>query len=165
MIRLRHLSVDDVPAITALLRDDYEGVMQTSRIPWPFDEADAAAFVERALSGSETAWAVEETASGAFAGVIGVIPGDETEVGYWIGKPFRGRGFASEAVRLVLEHLRSLRGLTVRAHAFVENPASARVLQKNGFTRAGQVERDMPLRGGIRRLDVFVLDLTTSSSG
>src|SRR4051794_17370690 len=70
-VRLRPLSHDDVTAISELLRDDYEGIMQTARIPWPFGETDAAAFVLRALSESQMAWAVEEIGSGSFAGTIG----------------------------------------------------------------------------------------------
>jgi RimJ/RimL family protein N-acetyltransferase len=159
LVRLRPLSPDDVPAITNLLRDDRQGIMQTARIPWPFTEADAAAFVQRAVSESEAAWAIEEAASGALAGAIGATPGTESEIGYWIGEPFRGRGMASDAIRLIVERLRGLGVRKVRAHVFPENPASSRALVKNGFVRTGQIERDMPLRGGVRKLDIYELDL------
>jgi RimJ/RimL family protein N-acetyltransferase len=161
MIRLRPLSFGDVPAIAALLGGDYEGVMQTSRIPWPYREADAAAFVEHVLSQPETSWGIEEAASGAFAGVIGFVPGAEPEIGYWVGTPFRGQGFATEAVRLVVANLRARGVRTVHAHVFPGNTASARVLQKNGFVYTCAVELDVPQRGGLRRFHVFALDLTT----
>lgn len=164
MVRLRRLSPEDVPAITALLQDDYEGVMQTSRMGWPFRESEAASFVERAIAESETAWAVEEEASGALAGGIGATQSEPVEIGYWIGKPFRGRGFATEAIRLLLVHLRAAGVTKVQAQVFVENPASARVLQKSGFVYQTEVEHDMPLRGGLRRLHVYGLDLPTFPS-
>jgi RimJ/RimL family protein N-acetyltransferase len=158
LVRLRPLSPEDVPAITALLRDDYEGIMQTARIPWPFTEADAAAFVERTLAESEMVWAVEEAVSGAFAGVIGATPDPDSEVRYWIGRPFRGRGFATDAIRLLLELLRGLHVGKAHAHVFPENPASARALLKNGFVRTEEIERDLPLRGGLRKLHLYLLE-------
>jgi RimJ/RimL family protein N-acetyltransferase len=158
-VRLRPLSFDDVPAIAALLSDDYEGVMQTARMPWPYREADAVAFVERVVSGPESAWAIEEVASGDFTGVIGTMSGEVPEIGYWIGKPFRGRGYATEAIGLMLAQLRERGVRQVRAHVFPGNQASARALEKNGFALAGEVEQDIPLRGGLRRLHVFVREL------
>ncbi|HWA25163.1 MAG TPA: GNAT family N-acetyltransferase [Lacunisphaera sp.] len=59
----------------------------------------------------------------------------ERSVGYWIGRSFWGQGIASAAVAQFLVH-ETTRPLT--AHVAKHNAASIRVLQKNGFVRAGE---------------------------
>jgi [ribosomal protein S5]-alanine N-acetyltransferase len=59
-------------------------------------------------------------------------------LGYWIGKPYWGRGFCTEAARAVLRYAFTELGLNrVHAYHFHHNPASGRVLQKIGMTHEG----------------------------
>ncbi|PST82599.1 GNAT family N-acetyltransferase [Pedobacter yulinensis] len=56
------------------------------------------------------------------------------EIGYWLAQPFWGRGIGTEAVRLLTAHAFSIAGITrVFAGVFANNPASMRVLEKNGY--------------------------------
>ncbi len=55
----------------------------------------------------------------------------EQQVGYWIGKPFWGRGIATSALQ---EFLAQVKIRPLFAHVANHNPASKRVLEKNGFT-------------------------------
>lgn len=151
-VLLRPLTLADVSAITALLGSDRDAIEQTGRIPWPFTEADAEAFILRVTGGREEAWAI--TVEGAFIGVIGAGDGPEPEIGYWIGKPYRRQGYATEAVTQIIE--RRPRAIRLRAEVFPGNEASARVLRKTGFVRTEEIERDLPARGGVRRLDVYI---------
>lgn len=69
----------------------------------------------------------------------------EAELGYWVGRPFWGRGYASEAARLALDVAFGALGLEeVYAHVLTRNPASARVLEKAGFERAPLPPEKMP---------------------
>ncbi len=60
------------------------------------------------------------------------------EIGYWLGVPFWGQGYATEAVRAVIDHAFGDLGYDVLAGgARVSNPASRRVLEKCGFQWTG----------------------------
>lgn len=76
-------------------------------------------------------------------GTVGLSPVPEherAEMGYWIGTPYWGRGFATEAVRIVLTWAFQECGLRrVEAFCYPGNPASARVLEKVGMTLEGRL--------------------------
>ena len=57
------------------------------------------------------------------------------EVGYWIAESFWGKGFATEAIKLLLEKINNSFPTIIRVYAeiFEYNKASMRVLEKNGF--------------------------------
>ena len=76
-------------------------------------------------------------------GVLGFHPkvGLSPEIGYWIGRPFWGAGYMTEAVIAALEWARQgwAKRLLVSGH-FADNAASGRVLVKAGFLYTGEVE-------------------------
>ncbi len=57
------------------------------------------------------------------------------ELGYWLGKPYWGKGIATRALALFL---RELPTRPIYAHAAKDNLGSIRVLEKCGFTRIGE---------------------------
>ncbi len=69
------------------------------------------------------------------------------EIGYMIASQFWGRGITTNAVAHLLEKLRDHGGKTATAGAFFDNPASMRVLEKNGFMRVGQEMHFSQARG------------------
>ncbi len=70
--------------------------------------------------------------------LMGVAKGHQAELGYWIGEPFWGCGFCTEAARAVVAYAFDVLGLA-RVHAchFARNPASGRVMQKIGMKHEG----------------------------
>lgn len=78
--------------------------------------------------------------------VVGEIGGahtepDTIEIGYAVVKPCWGRGYATEAVRALVEHVsQQHQGARVVAHTPLDRPASGRVLEKAGFTSTGVVD-------------------------
>jgi RimJ/RimL family protein N-acetyltransferase len=71
------------------------------------------------------------------------------ELGYWIGKPYWNRGYATEAARAVLRYGFEVLGLNrVWAHHFARNPASGRVLEKIGMKCEG-TRRQHVLKWGV----------------
>jgi len=58
------------------------------------------------------------------------------EVGYWFGRPYWGKGFATEALQALMRDAQALSAL--EAGHFVDNPASGRVLSKSGFAYTGE---------------------------
>ena len=77
------------------------------------------------------------------------------ELGYVLGRQFWGRGYATESVRAMMAHARAVGFRGLEAYSFLDNPASARVLAKAGFTDLGVVRRDYPERGGLREVRRF----------
>ncbi|WP_443478087.1 GNAT family N-acetyltransferase [Novosphingobium aerophilum] len=90
---------------------------------------------------------------------LGRIEGD-IELGYWIAPSYRGRGFAGEAVRAVLDQARTLGHRRIVASHFADNPATLGVLEASGFADSGEdrerfsVGRGMPVSARI-----YVADL------
>ena len=74
------------------------------------------------------------------------------ELGYALGRAFWGQGYATEAAIAMVEVARALGLGGLQAYSFVDNPASARVLEKAGFSKVGTIVREYPKRGGMRRV-------------
>jgi len=77
-------------------------------------------------------------------GLEDFVPGrsHQAEIGYWLAKPYWGRGIATDVVRKVCAHARTEFGLAkIIAHVFAFNTASARVLEKCGFEQEGYLKQ------------------------
>jgi RimJ/RimL family protein N-acetyltransferase len=142
---LRAPKMDDVGAITRLC-GDYAIASMTSRMPHPYAEADARRFVSQVARQDverERTFAIELPGEG----VIGCLgfhksAGAPLEFGYWIGQPWWGRGFATEAATGALYWASQDWGRrTVISGHFAGNGASANVLVKAGFLYTGEVQR------------------------
>jgi RimJ/RimL family protein N-acetyltransferase len=134
---LRALCQRDLPAIVQLA-GDRRVAENTARIPHPYTAADAEELLASInQKGSETVFALE--LDGALIGMSGLDPRtDGAELGYWLGVPFWGRGYATEAVRAVIDYGFGALGYEVlHSGARVSNPASRRVLEKCGFQWSG----------------------------
>lgn len=139
------------------LIDDEDVVRNLARAPWPYTAEDAKAF---ALSQSRARehdrvlpnfFVTLPGRQGArLIGSVGLsLDGDDVQLGYWIGRPFWGQGYATEAARALLSLARTLGHKRLVASHFVDNPASGRVLQKLGFCPTGVVRNRFSLgRGG-----------------
>ena len=92
-----------------------------------------------------TAGPADSATSGALFGAIGLMVAMEhrrAELGYWIGRPYWGRGYCTEAAGEMLRYGFEELGLhRILARHFGLNPASGRVMQKIGMTREGQMRQ------------------------
>jgi RimJ/RimL family protein N-acetyltransferase len=94
--------------------------------------------------GGETVWLIGLRETGDPIGVIGWRRPQPHSIdfGYYLGRPWWGRGFMSEAVRLILDKAqRDPTVYRVSAYCHVDNTASARVLQRSGLTLEGRLAR------------------------
>lgn len=143
-LRLRTPRHNDAPQLAALAGDERVARMTTA-IPHPYPVEVAEGWVmlqaQRQRRGADYAFVV--THDEAVIGMVGAHRprgGALFELGYWIGADFWGRGYATEAARALIAWLeRDLGQTRVRATHFRDNAASARVLEKCGFTRTGDV--------------------------
>ncbi|HXJ00991.1 MAG TPA: GNAT family N-acetyltransferase, partial [Micropepsaceae bacterium] len=99
---LRPPRAADISHFVPLLAD-YDVAKNLSRVPHPYTEDDACAFVVYAAngwkSGGDLSFAILRKAPSAYIGACGVHPARDWEFGYWLGKPYWGRGYATEAAQ------------------------------------------------------------------
>ncbi len=133
---------EDAPALLAAIADE-RIVCNLAQAPWPYRLSDAEAFLSRERKPHEPNCLIFLRTDGAPRLVggagFGRLPGsDELEFGYWLARPFWGRGFATEAGCALIANARhSLRLKRLTAGHFTDNPASGRVLTKLGFRPTG----------------------------
>jgi RimJ/RimL family protein N-acetyltransferase len=137
---LRPPTLADAPALVHLL-DDRRIAQNTLRIPHPYMLADARAFITSTnKSGDELVFLITRKNALGVIGACGIarLTHAGPELGYWIGVPFWGLGYAAEAARAVVDHAFDELGHEfLLAGARVSNPASRRVLEKCGFKWTG----------------------------
>jgi [ribosomal protein S5]-alanine N-acetyltransferase len=119
----------------------------TLTIPFPYKEEDADSWIKRKIEyrekfGIDVTLAIRDEN----AGLIGIVAADQfepgkshyAELGYWLARPYWGRGIITGAVRAFIRYLFRETELTrITAHVFSQNTASIRVIEKNGFVREG----------------------------
>ncbi len=153
MIELELLSAEHVPAVAAMLDDP--DVVRFTRIPLPpppgFAEAWLARYEEARRDGTREAFAIVD--DGEFLGVAlaAAIEQDarQCELGYMVAPGARGRGVATEALRLLTDWAFGLGMLRAELHIGVDNVASKRVAERNGYRRDG-VLRSLWFKGDLR---------------
>lgn len=148
-VRLSGASLADAPRVTQLLAGDTELALRTASIPIPYTIEVARDFLLHVDPRLIFAIVVANDVVG-MAGMTGLT--EPVEIGYWVGRPYWGCGFATAAVSLLIKEARRHGIRCLVADVFPDNAASARVLEKNGFVKQGEVQRDLPLRGGLRTL-------------
>lgn len=138
-LTLRPLALSDAPAVS-LLAGDWDVACQTGRIPHPYSIVAADQWIA-SLQADEFVRGIEH--GGALIGAVGyVVHGDGTpEIGYWVGKPYWGNGFATEAAgRLVAHCFDTEKRKKLTCCHFADNLASKRVIAKLGFKLVGKSE-------------------------
>jgi RimJ/RimL family protein N-acetyltransferase len=142
---------EDWQELLTLINDETV-VKNLATVPWPLTMDDALAFARRPQDRMLPHFFIT-LPGGDGARLIGSVGlgrlGDEVELGYWIARQYRGRGYAPEAARSVLRLAAALGHTRITANHFADNFASGRVLLKAGFRPAGETR----LRHSIDRGD------------
>lgn len=143
---LRQLTLDDAPAISKL-GSDKDISRMTGSFPYPFPllSAEFKVMHMRAQNRRSLAYPYAITIDGGeLMGICDLFrraPDDALEIGYWLGKPYWGQGYSTEAAKGLMAEARDCLGVNgLIAGAFSDNPASIRVLQKLGFELTDEEE-------------------------
>jgi len=156
---------EDAPALFRAIADE-RIVRNLASAPWPYEMAHAEAFLATERRAGEANMLIfrRTPSDPELVGSIGFgrRPNGDTEFGYWIAKPFWGRGYATEAARAAVAIARDgLRLNKLSAGHFLDNPASGRVLEKAGFRPTGMVvPRFSAGRGTTAPCRLFELDFS-----
>lgn len=107
-------------------------------IPFPYSLEDAQKFIAAQIKITPTqSFAIADEQ--ALVGGIGITLNEDiyrmnVELSYWVAEPFQGKGIASKAVGLMADYVFDTFEINrIVAEVFERNPASMRVLEKNGF--------------------------------
>ena len=133
---------EDAPALATAIADEAIA-RNTSTIPWPYRVRDAQAYLAMPRDPVLPSLVIFARTAGAprLIGGCGLSrrPSGAVELGYWIARSDWGRGFATEAGAAMIDIARALRLPSLEGSHFIDNPASARVLEKLGFEPLGIV--------------------------
>ena len=136
---IRSWRLTDAEELASIADDRSIWINVRDRMPSPYTLADAISFLSTSSSADpETNFAI--VVDGHVAGSIGLTPGQDiyrltAEIGYWIGKEWRGKGIGAEALRgLTMWAFENLPVVRLHAAVFTWNPASARVLENAGYS-------------------------------
>jgi RimJ/RimL family protein N-acetyltransferase len=142
---------EDAPALAAAM-SDRAIARNLAVVPWPYTLRDAEAFLASPRDPVLPSFLIFERTDAAPRLIgscgLGRRPSGAVEMGYWISRSFWGRGFASEACTALIEIARTLGLSRLEASHFIDNPASARVLDKLGFESIGIIAPRMSCARG-----------------
>ena len=131
---------------------------------WKPHESEADSLnVLREIMINDRTWAVTIAPSERAVGSIGIFPGTaegengEWEIGYWIGKPFWGNGYAPEAVRALLSLYFAFGAERIWCAHAEGNDKSRRVIEKCGFRYRFRAQWTAPI-GEVRTSLYYALE-------
>ncbi|MBC2887359.1 GNAT family N-acetyltransferase [Ochrobactrum sp. CM-21-5] len=162
---LRPPHVEDVDAISYLANNARVADM-LARMPHPYTRENAADFVERVRKGEmgNCIYAITQAETGIFMGCCGIHAykhGEGLEIGYWLGEPYWGHGFATESAHALIDlafRATPIERLHVSCRA--SNGGSRRVIHKCGFQFSGMGMSDSLAAGNVP-VERYVLDRRT----
>jgi [ribosomal protein S5]-alanine N-acetyltransferase len=139
-LKLRPYTEADIPELLPLI-GTREVAATTLRIAHPYTEQDAKAFLELAKDPDKLWLAITLRSDGRQIGGIGLRVEKQhqhAELGYWLGVPFWGHGYATEAAADIVRYgFETLALHRIFASHFKHNPASGRILKKVGMKYEG----------------------------
>lgn len=144
---LRPWKAEDAPALYELAKDPEIGI----KAGWsPHRNVDESAQVIKEVFSAPHTFAIVERETSRLVGAVGlnapelsqVADEDEMELGYWVGTPYQGKGYATEASQEVIRYgFENLQLRVIWATYFSDNESSRRVQEKLGFAFQHTFER------------------------
>jgi RimJ/RimL family protein N-acetyltransferase len=163
-LRMRALHDSDLLVLVSLI-NNWEVARWVSAVPHPYTEADAREWIalvqQDHATGQPRRFAIALKDTDRLIGGVGLDgstgdDSDEPALGYWLGQPHWGNGYAREAVAAVIDYgLRTLGLATIRAYTDPHNKRSQKVLLHCGLEQVGEIELIRPTRHGARRAPSF----------
>lgn len=154
MIQLRNVNTATPEEIQKLANNHAIAVNLRDAFPYPYTVEDAVTYLELAANGVlGHVFGIYD--NDTFVGCCSLIPQNDVyrinaEIGYWIGEPYWGRGYATDAVRQCLKFaFEELNLLRVYANICEYNIGSMKVLEKAGFEKEAIIKSSIMKEGKI----------------
>jgi RimJ/RimL family protein N-acetyltransferase len=138
----------------------------TISIPHPYPRGAAERWIEVLPqlfeAGVGAHFAVTSAENGELLGSVALRDVDrehsQAELGFWVGVPWWGRGYATEAAREVIRFgFETLALNRIYAHHMLRNPASGKVLRKLGMTQEGLLRQRVRKWGRFEDVAVYAV--------
>jgi RimJ/RimL family protein N-acetyltransferase len=160
---LRSPTAADAGSITGLM-DNWSVASWLVRVPFPYRIEHAVAWIERSIqeraAGVGWPYLMVRRDDAVLMGCMDISVESDARagtLGYWLGEPFWGQGYATEAAKAVIDFAFGILKLNeVNASALPDNERSMRVLEKAGMTHIGRHFEDTVERGRVDT-EAFVL--------
>jgi [ribosomal protein S5]-alanine N-acetyltransferase len=141
---LRLFQPSDAETVT-MLCNNYNIYKTTLHLPYPYSLNDALSWIEfhydHFMAEISYEFAITDKETGELFGAIAVSNNkrfNQGEIAYWIGEPYWGNGYATEAAQSILQFAFEEKKLhKVFARYFSSNPASGKVMEKIGMKQEG----------------------------
>lgn len=162
-LRLRPFTLDDEAEVFALV--SHPEVARFVRFEAHRTPAETRAFLQSAQQhyhrSDPFSWAIVRREDERVIGSCGFVSQagerQSAEIGYWLGKPYWGKGYAAEAARaLVRFGFEQMNLERVEAKCFVENRAGQRVIEKLGMRFEG-TDRSEMIKGEYPELRLYAV--------
>ncbi len=148
-LTLRRWRAADLDSLVRYANNRNVWINLKDRFPHPYTPADGRGWLVHcdALPDPLTNFAIEFQKE--VIGGIGLDPHTDVHrvmasIGYWLGEPFWGRGFATSAVKTISEYAFKTFDLQrLQATVFEWNAPSARVLEKAGYAYEGRMRKSI----------------------
>lgn len=136
------------------------------RFPFPYTKEDGEKWINvGSKADPQDSFAIE--LNGEAVGGVGLMPGNDTarftsEIGYWLGEPFWGKGITTEALKLLTKYaFEDRKFLRIFAGVADNNPASSKVLEKAGYILECR-QKNASIKEGIVH-DIFIYVIFSDS--
>ena len=161
---IRKWKIDDKSELAKILNNPKVLNNLRDGLPYPYTEHDAEDFIRAMLSADEdSTFAFAITLDDKAIGSIGVFRQDNihcrtAEMGYYIGEPYWGNGYMTNAVKQVCKYVfENTDIIRIFAEPFANNIASCRVLEKAGFQYEGTLKSNAVKCGNIEDMKMYAL--------
>ena len=161
---IRKWRIDDKSDLSMILNNPKVLNNLRDGLPYPYTENDAEDFIRAMLSADkDTTFAFAIALDDKAIGSIGVFRQDNihcktAEMGYYIGEPYWGNGYATTTIKQVCKYVFEKTDIIrIYAEPFAHNIASCRALEKAGFQYEGTLKSNAVKCGRIVDMKMYAL--------
>jgi ribosomal-protein-alanine N-acetyltransferase len=151
---IREWKLEDIESLTKYANNPKIAANLRDGFPHPYTLSDAELFLNKVISESpQTILAIANQTE--IIGSIGLMLGQDVhrftaELGYWIAEPFWGKGIMTSAIKAITNFGFKELGLKrICAMPYASNPASAKILEKAGFSLEGTLRANVVKYGKV----------------
>ena len=145
-ITLRSWKRSDQSRLTSLANNQHIANFLMDSFPHPYTDKDAEHWIDLCLEENKNLLLAIERKGELIGGIGGHFKDDihryNAELGYWIAEHYWGKGIITKTIEHFCSYLFSKYKINrIYADVFSTNPASGRVLEKNGFIKEGTLKK------------------------